>query len=117
MIDPTITREQLKDYYGRVLQASSDLQTNACCCDPASVPDEIKRIIRELQPEIIERFYGCGSPIPSLLEGCIEDLAALGIQDGSVPSISIRPISVRSTAGLAAVRTKLRTAAAAARRS
>jgi len=62
--------EQLKEYYGRVLKESKDLKTNACCCDPSSVPDEIKDIIGEIEPEITRRFYGCGSPIPPLLEGC-----------------------------------------------
>jgi SAM-dependent methyltransferase len=61
--------EQLKEYYGRVLNGTKDLQTNACCCDAESMPQEIRQIISEIESEIIEKFYGCGSPIPTFLNG------------------------------------------------
>jgi len=65
----TTAHERLKEYYGKVLGKSSDLQTNACCCDAEAMPDTIKGILSRIHPEITERFYGCGSPIPPLLEG------------------------------------------------
>jgi len=61
--------EQLKEYYGKILTGSADLKTNACC-DPNAMPDGIKHILREIDEEILGKFYGCGSPIPPLLEGC-----------------------------------------------
>lgn len=61
--------EQLKAYYGKILNGSNDLQTNACCCDADSMPPKIRQIIGDIEPEIIEKFYGCGSPIPPLLDG------------------------------------------------
>jgi arsenite methyltransferase len=72
--------EQLKEYYGRVLNGTNDLQTNACCCDAESMPQEIRQIISDIESEIIEKFYGCGSPIPPLLDGL--DLLDLGCGTG-----------------------------------
>jgi len=67
--------EQLKEYYGKVLKGTNDLQTNACCCDAESMPHEIRQIMSDIESEIIEKFYGCGSPIPVLLDGlCMLDL-------------------------------------------
>jgi SAM-dependent methyltransferase len=66
--DTTIT-EQVKDYYGRVLQNSQDLKTNACCASDAP-PEYIRHILMQIDDEIVEKFYGCGSPIPVAAEGC-----------------------------------------------
>ncbi|MCJ8344769.1 methyltransferase domain-containing protein [bacterium] len=61
-------KEEVKKYYSEVLQKSSDLQTNACCSID-DVDPELKKRIKTVHPEIIEKFYGCGSPIPSVVEG------------------------------------------------
>ncbi|RJP33591.1 MAG: methyltransferase domain-containing protein [Phycisphaerales bacterium] len=65
----TTTHDTIRYYYGRVLGHSSQLKTDACC-SPDGLPRHLKAIIRELAPEIVERFYGCGSPIPPAIEGC-----------------------------------------------
>lgn len=62
-------KEEVKNYYGRVLKNNDDLKTTACCSTD-SLPDEIKSIIKNIEPEILDKFYGCGSPIPKLLKGC-----------------------------------------------
>lgn len=62
--------EELREYYGRILGGGSDLKTNACCCSENSMPSDIKKILNEIDREILDRFYGCGSPIPPLLNGC-----------------------------------------------
>jgi arsenite methyltransferase len=59
----------IRHYYGETLQSSADLQTNACCLD-AEPPQWLKDILREIHPEVLARFYGCGSPIPPALSGC-----------------------------------------------
>ena len=59
---------EVQDYYGKTLSKSTDLKTNACCCS-ASFPSWQKKIISEIEDEVIEKFYGCGSPIPLELEG------------------------------------------------
>ena len=60
--------EQVKDYYGKQLQNKNDLQTTACCAIDKP-PVEIREILPLIANEIHERFYGCGSPLPPLLEG------------------------------------------------
>lgn len=62
------TLDSVRDYYGRVLSASSDLKTTACCTDEA-LPSHLRGIVRRLHPEVSERFYGCGSPIPPAIDG------------------------------------------------
>lgn len=57
-----------KEYYGKILKTKKDLKTSACC-SVDSLPSPLSKIVKQLAPEINEKFYGCGSPIPALLEG------------------------------------------------
>ncbi len=61
--------EVVKDYYGKQLQSSADLQTTACC-DASSVPSWLKPLLENIHPEVLSRYYGCGLVCPSLLKGC-----------------------------------------------
>ena len=58
----------VREYYGRVLQTARDLKTGACCATD-SVPAHIQRILQDVHPEVLARFYGCGSPIPAAIDG------------------------------------------------
>lgn len=72
MMDVTTAKQaraSIRDYYGRVLQRSSHLKTDACCT-PNGVPPYLKSIVEQLDDAIVERYYGCGSPIPTAIEGC-----------------------------------------------
>jgi SAM-dependent methyltransferase len=60
----------IKEYYGKILRTKKDLQTNTCC-SPDAFPPYLKVIMAKLHREIIEKFYGCGSPIPPALENCV----------------------------------------------
>jgi len=64
-----VDREDVKQYYGRILKTKMDLRTSACCT-AESVPRPIREILDQVEPEILDKFYGCGSPIPPALEGC-----------------------------------------------
>ena len=66
-LEPT-HHDRIREYYGKVLQSSRDLQTGACCGDDA-MPAHFRALLREIHPEVKERFYGCGSPIPPELNG------------------------------------------------
>ncbi len=57
------TLAALREYYGKILAGSKDLKTNACC-SVESLPPHYRGIPALLDDEIIEKFYGCGSPIP-----------------------------------------------------
>lgn len=59
----------LREYYGKVLQKTGDLQTSACCCVDENLSPAVKAALAELDDDILTRFYGCGSPLPPLLEG------------------------------------------------
>ena len=61
--------KQIREYYGKVLQRSSDLKTSVCCA-VEGMPPHLDGLIDDIEPEILERFYGCGAPIPYALEGC-----------------------------------------------
>lgn len=60
--------DPVRDYYGKVLSNRHDLRTGACCA-PEALSPLLRSLIDNVHPEILERFYGCGAPIPPLLEG------------------------------------------------
>lgn len=62
------TYSNVQEYYGKVLSSNKDLKTSACC-SPDSMPGYLRPILSELHTEVLEKFYGCGSPIPLALEG------------------------------------------------
>lgn len=63
------TQSQVQDYYGRQLQRSADLRTDACC-DASAVPAWLRPLLAGVHPAVTERYYGCGLVCPPLLEGC-----------------------------------------------
>ncbi len=64
----TAAHDIVKDYYGKELTSTQDLKTSACCTMDA-IPPAHKAILSQIEDEILEKFYGCGSPIPDALEG------------------------------------------------
>lgn len=68
MSSDALLRQSVQTYYGQTLSGSADLKTGACC-DPSSMSPRLRQLLADLHPEVIERFYGCGSPIPPALEG------------------------------------------------
>ena len=65
-----VKRDQIKEYYGKILNETKDLKSNACCSEE-TIPSYIKDILKNIDDEILNKFYGCGSPIPESLEGCV----------------------------------------------
>ncbi|MDV0447641.1 Arsenite methyltransferase [Methanosarcinaceae archaeon Ag5] len=61
--------ENIKEYYGKVLQSTADLKSKACCCSPSSASKEVKETLTLIADEVAARYYGCGSPLPPLLDG------------------------------------------------
>lgn len=56
-----------REYYGQVLAAFRNQQAAACRSAPGR-PEHLLPVVRLIHPEIQDRFYGCGSPIPAALE-------------------------------------------------
>ncbi len=65
----TAINESVQNYYGQVLKSSEDLKTSACCTLDA-MPLYLRPLLADLHPEVIARYYGCGTPLPPALEGC-----------------------------------------------
>lgn len=68
MKDERQTLDSVRDYYGRVLKTNRDLKTSVCCTGESPAP-RMREILKEIHPDIITKFYGCGSPIPPELTG------------------------------------------------
>ena len=74
--DPSL--DSVRNYYGKVLSSSQDLKTSACCV-ASPVESRIREALKDIHPDVLQRFYGCGSPIPTALEG----LKVLDLGSGS----------------------------------
>ena len=78
--------EQVKDYYGKTLASSDDLQTDACCM-LETPPEHIKAILSKIHDEVMMKYYGCGLVAPELLDGLrILDLGSGSGRDAYVLS-------------------------------
>ena len=60
--------EVVKDYYGKVLKSSKDLQTSACC-DGGDVPPHLEALLDNVYEEVRAKYYGCGIVVPAALAG------------------------------------------------
>ncbi len=61
--------ELVQDYYGKQLQATTDLKTSACC-DASAMPNWLKPLLANVHDDVLARYYGCGLVCPSDLNGC-----------------------------------------------
>jgi len=59
--------DNAKEYYGEVLNSSEDLKTTACCTLDM-IPKRVRETLPFIMDEIKDRYYGCGSPMPLILE-------------------------------------------------
>lgn len=63
------TKDSVKEYYGKILQTSDDLLTDACCT-AEGMPDFAKPILSRVHEEVLSKYYGCGIIIPEQLKDC-----------------------------------------------
>ncbi len=61
-------QQNVKTYYGETLQSSADLMTDACCTFE-DTPAYVRALLRDIHPDVLERYYGCGLIAPLSLEG------------------------------------------------
>lgn len=47
--------ESVREYYGKTLKGTKDLKTNACCTSE-SLPEKHRRILAEIDKEILRKF-------------------------------------------------------------
>ncbi len=65
---PDSILDDVRTYYGTVLNGTGDLRTTACCTTESMSP-HVRAALGEIDEEILDRFYGCGSPIPLAIDG------------------------------------------------
>lgn len=83
--------QSVQSYYGTLLQGKQDLKSNACCSSE-SLPTERQQILSRIDDEILAKFYGCGAPIPSALDGCsLLDLGCGSGRDAYLASALVGP--------------------------
>lgn len=70
--------KEVQDYYGKTLQGSEDLKTNACCTVINYSP-EIKQVLALISEDVVSHYYGCGLTIPPRVKG----LRVLDLGSGS----------------------------------
>ncbi|MBI1238462.1 MAG: methyltransferase domain-containing protein [Alphaproteobacteria bacterium] len=63
-----MTIENVRTYYGEILQGSESLKTNACCT-PDAMPALAKSALANVHDAVLARYYGCGLVLPEALEG------------------------------------------------
>ncbi|MCC6795049.1 MAG: methyltransferase domain-containing protein [Candidatus Hydrogenedentes bacterium] len=92
MANGVTNHKHLKEYYGRVLQSTADLKTNACCCAGNGLSAAAKEALAQIDDEVLTRFFGCGSPIPPLLDGLtVLDLGCGAGRDAYIASRLVGP--------------------------
>lgn len=63
--------EEVKDYYGKVLQKSNDLKSDACIIGKSNnVSKTVKEALSLISDEVQQKYFGCGIVIPPALEDC-----------------------------------------------
>ncbi|XP_067897378.1 arsenite methyltransferase-like [Heterodontus francisci] len=64
-------QDQVKNYYGKWLKKTEDLQTDVSSSKKTAPQSKSARDAMTLiHPEITERYFGCGFVVPEILEGC-----------------------------------------------
>ena len=67
---PQAVEDSVQSYYGKQLKTSKDLKTSACTA--AGRPHaEVRKLIQRLPSEVVDKFYGCGAPLPLGVDGCV----------------------------------------------
>lgn len=61
--------DSVREYYGKDLTGTEDLATSACLVG-GETDVLTRRALANVHPEVLSKFYGCGSPMPPLLGGC-----------------------------------------------
>ncbi|NXV69460.1 AS3MT methyltransferase, partial [Molothrus ater] len=59
-----------QDYYGKELQKSEDLKTNACITSARPISKLVRDALERIHEEVVARYYGCGLVIPECLASC-----------------------------------------------
>lgn len=83
--------EEVKRYYGKVLENTQSLKTSACI--PGKRPNtRILEALRLVPSSVKDKYYGCGYPVPLGIEGLtVLDLGCGSGQDCYVAAVLVGP--------------------------
>lgn len=68
MSSPTAVLASVTDYYSKVLTTTKDLKTTACTACGAP-PPHVRAALKKIPAPVLEKFYGCGNPVPRSIAG------------------------------------------------
>lgn len=86
-----MSEEIVRNYYGKVLEQSSDLKTDACCTTD-DIPAFHRALLANVHDEVMAKYYGCGLIAPLNLTGCrVLDLGAGSGRDAYVLAQLVGP--------------------------
>lgn len=77
---PHRLRAELSEFYGRAIEKTADLETNACC--DVNTMQQHAAIVRQIPTFATEKYLGCGSPLPDDLP-TLDGLTAVDLGSGS----------------------------------
>jgi len=63
--------QEVAEYYGKTLTSSKDLKTSCCTTAGTGMTTSVKLARSLVHDEVLSSFYGCGSPVPPAIEGCV----------------------------------------------
>nr|XP_020495013.1 arsenite methyltransferase-like [Labrus bergylta] len=64
-------RENVKKYYGSLLESTVDVKTSAPSCSlSCGMVKSVTDALSLIHPEVTKKFFGCGLPFAAKLEGC-----------------------------------------------
>lgn len=78
--DKESTHDVVSAYYTS-LQSTNDLKTTACV-SAAKPPKPIMEVIKKIPVEILDKFYGCGCPVPAEIANTGITICDLGSGSG-----------------------------------
>ncbi|XP_039927401.1 arsenite methyltransferase [Hirundo rustica] len=65
-----LIHQEVQDYYGKELQKTEDLKTNACITSARPLSKMVRDALEHIHEEVLARYYGCGLVIPECLSSC-----------------------------------------------
>ena len=66
-VDSATVHAMVSEYYSEDIKQTSDLKTSACLVGGEG--SDVVHLLKNIHPDILDKFYGCGSPIPPVLSG------------------------------------------------
>ncbi|XP_065919399.1 arsenite methyltransferase-like [Dysidea avara] len=64
------THEQVQEYYGQRVKSTDQLLTTACTVISGEGSGKVKAAIKNVHPDVLSKYYGCGLVFPEQVEDC-----------------------------------------------